>query len=199
MRRFDRAASNGHFVPFNPRSGGRSGRGVCMGVMEDKLARMGLRLPPVHPYPSPNRIPCVQVGNILFLGGHSTARHPLMLGAKNTGKVGTEITEQEAYVAARAVALQILASIKARVGDLDRLKRVIRLHGMVNSAPGFERQFAVIDGASDLFFELWGPERGAHARSAVGVAELPRRSILEIVGEFEIYAERRTIRRASDK
>ncbi|MBI3042088.1 MAG: RidA family protein [Betaproteobacteria bacterium] len=170
-----------------------------MGVMEDKLARMGLRLPPVHPYPSPNRIPCVQVGNILFLGGHSTARHPLMLGAKNTGKVGTEITEQEAYVAARAVALQILASIKARVGDLDRLKRVIRLHGMVNSAPGFERQFAVIDGASDLFFELWGPERGAHARSAVGVAELPRRSILEIVGEFEIYAERRTIRRASDK
>ena len=170
-----------------------------MGVMEDKLARMGLRLPPVHPYPSPNRIPCVQVGNILFLGGHSTARHPLMLGAKNTGKVGTEITEQEAYVAARAVALQILASIKARVGDLDRVKRVIRLHGMVNSAPGFERQFAVIDGASDLFFELWGPERGAHARSAVGVAELPRRSILEIVGEFEIYAERRTARRASDK
>jgi len=170
-----------------------------VGAMENKLAKMGLRLPPVHPYPSPNRIPCVQVGNILFLGGHSTARHPLMLGAKNTGKVGTEVTEQEAYVAARAVALQILASIKARVSDLDRVKRVIRLHGMVNSAPGFERQFAVIDGASDLFFELWGPERGAHARSAVGVAELPRRSILEIVGEFELYAERRTARRASDK
>lgn len=158
-----------------------------MAVMEEKLAKMGLRLPPVHPYPSPNRIPCVQVGTILFLGGHSTARHPLLLGAKNTGKVGLEVTEQEAYVAARAVALQILASIKAHAGDLDRVKRVIRLHGMVNSAPGFERQFAVIDGASDLFFELWGPERGAHARSAVGVAELPRRSILEIVGEFELH------------
>lgn len=158
-----------------------------MGAMEDKLARMGLRLPPVHPYPSPNRIPCVQVGNILFLGGHSTARHPLMFGAKNTGKVGLEVSEQEAQLAARAVAMQILASIKALVGDLDRVKRVIRLHGMVNSAPGFERQFAVIDGASDLFFELWGPERGAHARSAVGVAELPRRSVLEIVGEFELY------------
>jgi len=160
-----------------------------MGSVEDKLKRMGFELPPVHPYPSPNRIPCVQVGNIVFLGGHSTARHPLMLGAKNTGKVGTEVTEAEAQLAARAVALQILASIKALTGDLDRVKRVIRLHGMVNSAPGFERQFAVIDGASDLFFELWGPERGAHARSAVGVAELPRRSILEIVGEFELYSQ----------
>ncbi|MGH8641027.1 MAG: RidA family protein [Burkholderiales bacterium] len=162
-----------------------------MSMTEDKLAGMGLALPPVHPYPSPNRIPCVQVGDILFLGGHSTARHPLMLGARNTGKVGSEVTEQEACLAARAVALQILATLKAHLGDLDRVKRVIRLHGMVNSAPGFERQFAVIDGASDLFYELWGPERGAHARSAVGVAELPRRSVLEIVGEFEIYPERR--------
>ena len=166
-----------------------------MSGIESRLEKMGLRLPPVHPYPSKNRIPCVLVGSVLFLGGHSTARHPLMLGAKNIGKVGSEITEQEACVAARAVALQMLASIKALIGDLDRIKRVIRLHGMVNSAPGFERQFAVIDGASDLFVELLGPERGAHARSAVGVAELPRRSILEIVGEFEIHAERRAGRK----
>ena len=158
-----------------------------MGTIEAKLKQMGLALPPVHPYPSPNRIHCVQVGNILFLGGHSTARHPLALGGKNTGKVGTDVTEQEAQFAARSVALHMLASIKAHAGDLDRVKRVIRLHGMVNSAPGFERQFAVIDGASDLFFELWGAERGAHARSAIGVAELPRRSVLEIVGEFEMY------------
>jgi enamine deaminase RidA (YjgF/YER057c/UK114 family) len=130
----------------------------------------------------------VQVGSIVFLGGHSTARHPLMLVAKNTGKVGLEVTEQEAAVAARAVALQILATLKAHLKDLDRVKRVVRLHGMVNSAPGFERQFAVIDGASDVFYELFGAERGAHARSAVGVAELPRRSILEIVGEFELYS-----------
>jgi len=162
-------------------------RGAGVGVIESKLTKMGLRLPPVHPYPSPNRIPCVQAGNILYLGGHSTARHPLALGGKNTGKVGTEVTEQEAQVAARSIALHMLASIKAHTGDLDRIKRVIRLHGMVNSAPGFERQFAVMDGASDLFFELFGPERGAHARSAVGIAELPRRSILEIVGEFELY------------
>ena len=168
-----------------------------MSGIESKLTKMGLRLPPVHPYPSKNRIPCVLVGSVLFLGGHSTARHPLMLGAKNIGKVGSEITEQEACVAARAVALQMLASIKALIGDLDRIKRVIRLHGMVNSAPGFERQFAVIDGASDLFVELLGPERGAHARSAVGVAELPRRSILEIVGEFEILPERRVTRKTA--
>ena len=159
-----------------------------MGTIEAKLKQMGLALPPVHPYPSPNRIHCVQVGNILFLGGHSTARHPLALGGKNTGKVGTDVTEQEAQFAARSVALHTLASIKAHAGDLDRVKRVIRLHGMVNSAPGFERQFAVIDGASDVFYELFGPERGAHARSAVGVAELPRRSILEIVSEFEMHA-----------
>jgi len=158
-----------------------------MGVIEGKLAKMGLALPPVHPFPSPNRIPCVQVGNVLFLAGHSTARHPLALGAKNAGKVGSEVTEQEAYLAARAVALQMLATVKLHTGDLDRVKRVIRLLGMVNSAPGFERQFAVIDGASDLFYELWGPERGAHARAAVGVAELPRRSVLEIIGEFELH------------
>ena len=105
---------------------------------------------------------------------------------KQYGKVGAEVTEDEAYQTARAVALQMMSSIKEAVGSLDRVKRVIRLFGMVNSAPGFERQFAVIDGASDLFFELWGPEFGRHARAAVGVAELPRRAILEIMGEFEI-------------
>jgi enamine deaminase RidA (YjgF/YER057c/UK114 family) len=77
------------------------------------------------------------------------------------------------------------------VGDLDEVKRVIRLYGMVNSAPGFERQFAVIDGASDLLYELWGPEFGRHARAAVGIAELPRRAVLEIMGEFELRQSRR--------
>ncbi len=159
-----------------------------MSRIEAKLQAMGLTLPEVHPYPSPNRTACVQVGNILFLSGHSTARHPLPGNAKRTGKVGTEVTEQEAYQCARAVALTMMASIKAHTGDLDRVKRVIRLLGMVNSAPGFERQFAVIDGASDLFYELWGPEYGKHARAAVGIAELPRRSVLEIMGEFEVTA-----------
>jgi enamine deaminase RidA (YjgF/YER057c/UK114 family) len=157
-----------------------------MGIIEDRLAKMGLALPATHPYPSPNRTACVRSGNLLFLSGHGTSRQAMPLGCKQHGKVGAEVTEQEAYVCARAVALTMMASIKAEVGELDRVRRVIRLYGMVNSAPGFERQFAVIDGASDLFYELWGPEFGRHARAAVGIAELPRRAVLEIMGEFEL-------------
>ena len=158
-----------------------------MGKIEEKLKLAGLTLPEVHPYPSPNRTTCVRVGNILFLSGHGTGRQAMPLDIKHYGKVGSEVTEAESYVCAKAVALSMMASIKAEVGDLDKVKRVIRLYGMVNSAPGFERQFAVIDGASDLFCELWGPEFGRHARAAVGIAELPRRAVLEIMGEFELH------------
>lgn len=158
-----------------------------MGTIEKKLGELGLVLPKTHAYPSSNRTACVQVGNILYLSGHGSGRHAMPQGVKQHGKVGADVTEQEAYQTARAVAIQIMASLKEAVGDLDRVKRVIRLYGMVNSAPGFERQFAVIDGASDLFYELWGPEFGRHARAAVGIAELPRRSIVEIMGEFEIH------------
>ena len=159
-----------------------------MSTIESKLKNMGLELPPMHPYPSPNRTACVRVGNILYLSGHGTGRQAMPLNCKQFGKVGAEVSEQDAYVCAKAVALCMMASIKAEVGDLDRVKRVIRLYGMVNGAPGFERQFAVIDGASDLFYELWGPEYGRHARAAVGIAELPRRAVLEIMGEFEVHA-----------
>jgi enamine deaminase RidA (YjgF/YER057c/UK114 family) len=160
-----------------------------VGIIESKLKELGLELPQTHPYPSPNRTACVRSGNILFLSGHGTGRTSTMpLGCKQYGKVGSEVTEEEAYLCAKAVALCMMASMKAVVGDLDRVKRVIRLYGMVNSAPGFERQFAVIDGASDLFYELWGPENGQHARAAVGIAELPRRAVLEIMGEFEVHA-----------
>lgn len=158
-----------------------------MGTIEDKLKKAGLELPVVHPYPSPNRTACVRAGNILYLSGHGTGRQAMPLNCKQYGKVGAEVTEEEAYICAKAVALSMMASIKAEVGDLDKVKRVIRLYGMVNCAPGFERQFAVIDGASDLFYELWGPEFGRHARAAVGIAELPRRAVLEIMGEFELH------------
>ena len=159
-----------------------------MSTIEGKLQNAGLALPATHPYPNPNRTGCVRVGNLLFLSGHGTSRQEMPLGCKQHGKVGSEVTEAEAYLCAKAVALTMMSTIKAEVGDLDRVKRVIRLYGMVNSAPGFERQFAVIDGASDLFYELWGPEYGRHARAAVGIAELPRRSVLEIMGEFELHA-----------
>jgi len=158
-----------------------------MGTIEGKLAKAGLDLPQTHPYPNPNRTGCVRVGNMLYLSGHGTSRAAMPLGCRQAGKVGAEVTEEEAYVCAKAVALSMMATIKAEVGDLDRVRRVVRLYGMVNSAPGFTRQFAVIDGASDLFYDLWGPEFGRHARAAVGIAELPRGAVLEIMGEFELH------------
>lgn len=159
-----------------------------MSAIEAKLKELGLELPATHPYPRPNRTSAVQAGNILFLSGHDTGRHEMPLNIKQTGKVGGDVTEEEAYLCAKAIALCMLASIKETVGDLDRVRRVIRLYGMVNGAPGFESQMNVIDGASDLFLELWGPEYGRHARAAVGIAELPRRAVVEIMGEFELHA-----------
>jgi enamine deaminase RidA (YjgF/YER057c/UK114 family) len=130
------------------------------------------------------------VGDIVFLSGHGTGRRAMPLGCRQSGKVGAEVSEAEAYLCARAVALTMIATLKAELGELDRVRRVIRLLGMVNGAPGFDRQFAVIDGASDLFLDLWGPDFGCHARAAVGVAELPRRAVLEIMGEFEVHPDR---------
>lgn len=161
-----------------------------MGRIEARLAELGLELPGQHPYPSPNRRACVRVGDIVFLSGHGTGRRAMPLGCRQFGKVGTEVSEAEAYLCAKAVALTMIATLKAELGELDRVRRVIRLMGMVNGAPGFDRQFAVIDGASDLFHDLWGPEFGCHARAAVGVAELPRRAVLEIMGEFEVHPDR---------
>lgn len=154
--------------------------------IEAKLKAMGLALPEPHGYPSANRTACVQAGPILYLSGHGSARGGMPPGVKGVGKVGSEVSEAEAYQTARGVALLMMASMRAHLGTLNRVKRVVRLYGMVNSAPGFERQFAVIDGASDLFYEVWGPEYGRHARAAVGIAELPRRSAVEIMGEFEV-------------
>ena len=94
-------------------------------------------------------------------------------GREALGKVGKDVTIEEGYATSRAVALSILASLKAELGDLDRVKRLVRLFGMVNAAPGFDRMPQVIDGASDFFYELLGPKMGQHARSAVGLAELP--------------------------
>jgi len=157
-----------------------------MGVILERLHAMELTLPSYHPHTNKNRTGFVQSGNIIFLSGHSSGRHDMPLGVKTVGKVGGNVSELEAYKTARSVALVILTTLQHATGDLDRIKRVIRLCGMINSAPGFDRQFAVMDGASDLFCELWGAEYGCHARSAVGIAELPRGALIEINGEFEI-------------
>ena len=106
--------------------------------------------------------------------------------ARPLGKVGAELTVEQARLAARQVGLSILASLKRELGDLDRVVAWLRVFGMVNSAPGFNRQPEVINGFTELIVELYGPQHGAHARSAVGMAALPFDIPVEIEGEVEI-------------
>lgn len=154
-----------------------------MDKVETRLTEMGLALPPAFVYPSANRTGCVLTGNLLFCSGHPP---PADFGNVVYGKVGGDVAEADAKVAARATALTLLASAKQKIGALDRIRQVVKVFGMVNSAAGFDRQFAVIDGASDLYIELFGPDAGQHARSAVGMFELPRGYCMEIEAIFEI-------------
>ncbi|MBL8381717.1 MAG: RidA family protein [Burkholderiales bacterium] len=158
-----------------------------MSEIEKRIRAMGFELPAPFRFPSPNRTGCVQVGAILFVSGHGRDL-PALPGVRHAGKVPAEVSVEEAYATARAVALSMLASIKQQLGDLDRIVRLVRLFGMVNVSPGFDRMPNVIDGASDFFYEVLGPVNGQHARTAIGVAELPHRIPVEINGEFEVRA-----------
>ena len=151
--------------------------------IRERLDKLGVDLPSPFIYPSANRTGCVVTGNLLYTSGHPP---PENFGVTVHGKVGADVSEDEAYAAARATALNILASVEAQLGSLDRITQVVKVYGMVNSAPGFDRQFAVIDGASDRLFEIFGPEAGQHARSAVGMFELPRQFCMEIEAVFEL-------------
>jgi enamine deaminase RidA (YjgF/YER057c/UK114 family) len=159
-----------------------------MQTPEDRLAALGyvlpepLKLPPGVTLPFPwVRI----VGSRAFISGHGPTEADGTL-AQPLGKVGAEVTEEQAYAAARLTGLAILGSLKRELGSLDRIACWSRVFGMVNSAPGFHRQPAVINGFTDLILAVFGPERGAHARSAVGLAELPFRIPVEIEGEVEL-------------
>jgi enamine deaminase RidA (YjgF/YER057c/UK114 family) len=136
--------------------------------IEHKLKSLGLTLP-APPVPAAHYIPYVRVGNLLFVGGN-TGR---LNGEPHThvGKVGDRVTLQQAYEMARHCALNHLAIIKSALGDLDSVERFVKMIGYVNVAPGFTQMPQVVNGASDLFIELWGT-RGEHARAAVGVASL---------------------------
>jgi len=156
--------------------------------IEQRLRELGLALPAPLQLP-PGAVlpfPWVRVaGTRVLISGHGpTDAHGAL--AKPLGKVGREVTPEQAYAAARLTALAILGSLKRELGDLDRIARWIRVLGMVNSAPGFNRQPSVINGFTDLVMEVFGPERGAHARSAVGMAELPFDIPVEIEGEVEL-------------
>ena len=150
-------------------------------TVDRRLEELGIVLPQGFAFPKANRTGCVAAGGLLFSSGHPPAGEP---GSFPLGKVGRDLDEATATLLARSAALNILASVRAELGSLDPIERVVKVFGMVNSAPGFNRQFAVIDGASDLFIDVWGPVKGRHARSAVGMAELPRDFPIEVEAIF---------------
>jgi enamine deaminase RidA (YjgF/YER057c/UK114 family) len=153
--------------------------------IESRLRDLGLALPAPLVLPPGAKLPFPWVhvvGNRAIISGHGPTEVDGTL-AKPLGKVGAEVSQEEGYRAARLTALSILGSLKGALGDLDRIDRWVRVFGMVNAAPGFDRMPAVINGFTDLIVEVFGPERGAHARSAVGVAELPFGIPVEIEGE----------------
>ena len=159
-----------------------------MATIEDRLLALGLVLPePIRP-PAGVLLPFHFVrlaGRRAFISGHGPQNADGSIAAP-LGKLGRELSVEQGYAAARLTALSILGSLKRTLGELDRVAAWGRVFGMVNSAPGFNRQPSVINGFSDLILELFGPEAGAHARSAVGLAELPFDIPVEIEAEVEL-------------
>ena len=149
--------------------------------VEAKLKELGLELPPT-PRPAANYVGAVLSGPLLFIAGHGPTRDGKVAYA---GKLGKDLRVEQGYEAARLVALNCLASAKAVLGDLDRIKRVVKLLGMVNCTEDFGDQPTVINGASDLLVQLFG-EAGRHARSAVGMQALPFGIAVEIEMIFEV-------------
>ncbi len=143
--------------------------------VEAKIAELKLELPGA-PAPVANYVRTVRTGNLLFVSGHGPQRDGKM---QSVGKVGKELTLEDGYKAAQLVCLNCLASVKDALGDLDRVKRVVKLLGMVNCTSDFGQQPEVINGASDLLVQLYG-DAGRHARSAVGMGSLPRNISVEI-------------------
>ncbi len=144
--------------------------------IDERLAELKLTLPEIAP-PGGNYEHAVRSGNLLFLAGKV---------AKGRGKVGADVTVDEAYQHARDVGLQLIAVMKKELGSLEYVVRIVKVLGMVNAAPGFEDHPKVINGCSDLFVDVFG-DRGRHARSAVGMGSLPRQVTVEIeaIVEFE--------------
>ena len=152
-----------------------------MSRIEQRLEELGHTLPPPSP-PAGNYLPGVRSGNTLWLAGVGSRAAD---GSMVTGKLGADLTIEQGYLAARRCALNLLTRMKAEIGDLDRVARILKVVGMVNSSPEFIGQAQVVDGASDLFVDLFG-DIGRHARSAPGMAALPGNNavIVECVVEI---------------
>lgn len=151
------------------------------GAIETRLAELGVSLD-TPPAPAANYVPSVRTGNILYVSGQISQNADGLI----TGKVGADLSVEEGAAAARTCAISLLAQVKAALdGDLDRLVRVVKLTGFVNSTPDFAAQPKVINGCSDFLVEALG-EKGRHARSAVSAGALPLNVAVEIEGIFEV-------------
>ena len=153
-----------------------------MSEIDEKLAKMGITLPSTPP-PIANYVPAVRTGNLVYLSGLGPAARED--GTVPSGKVGGDLTAEEGYEAARLTGINILARIKGEIGDLTRVRQVVKLLTMVNSTPDFNQQPTVANGCYDLLAEVFG-DRGRHARSAVGVAALPNDFPVEIEAIIEV-------------
>jgi enamine deaminase RidA (YjgF/YER057c/UK114 family) len=149
---------------------------------EQNFAALGLTLPPA-PTPAGVYKPCLIDGKYLWVSGHGPVRDDTSL---MTGRVGKEVDADGAKLAARQVALTILSSVKSHIGSLDKIKRVIKVLGMVNAEPDFEKHPYVINGCSELFAKIWGEDNGVGVRSAVGMGSLPNNISVEIEVLFEL-------------
>lgn len=149
---------------------------------EARLRELGIELPSA-PRPVAKFVPCVQSGKLVFVSGQV----PVWNGEwRHLGKVGAGISLQEAQAAARVCALNVLAQLQAHLGTLDRVARVCQVSGFVNAVPEFGDHPAVVNGASELFLDVFGVQRGAHARFAVGAGSLPRGVAVEVAAVFEV-------------
>ncbi|MDB5231539.1 MAG: YjgF family translation initiation inhibitor [Chitinophagaceae bacterium] len=149
---------------------------------EQRFLQSGLKLPPA-PAPLGVYKPCLIVDDFLYVSGHGTVLND---GSLIIGKIGRELTQEQGKAAAQQVGLAILATIRKNIGSLDKIKRVIKVLGMVNCVPEFEKHPYVINGCSELFAKIWG-EDGIGVRSAVGFSSLPDNIPVEIEAMFELY------------
>ncbi|CAN5464487.1 hypothetical protein BH23BAC1_BH23BAC1_03050 [soil metagenome] len=143
--------------------------------VENRIRELGIELPPVSP-PIANYVNSVKTGNLIFMAGKGPQ---FADGSYITGKVGADLTLEEGYEAARLTGINLLAALKAEVGDLDKVVRIVKVLGMVNGIPEFQDHPKVINGFSDLMVEVFG-EKGKHARAAVGMGSLPDNIAVEI-------------------
>ena len=150
---------------------------------EQRFAQLGLKLPPA-PTPLGVYKPCLVVGNFLYVSGHGTVKDDKSL---IIGRIGKDMDQEQGKLAAQQVGLAILSTIKTHIGSLDKVKRVIKVLGMVNCVPEFEKHPFIINGCSELFAKVWGEENGVGVRSAVGFGSLPDNIPVEIEAMFELH------------